>query len=188
MKETIKSAADLAGRANEDNPREITDDQLAMLAKSMAAFGDLSGLILNRTTGRLVGGHQRVKLLGDAPVTITRRWSKPTRLGTVAEGHVELHGEKFTYRVVKWDARTEQAAMIAANKHGGEWDRFKLRDLLEALRRDGQDMETVGFDTRELDKLLKEPEPPDQFPGVDENIAVQHVCPKCGYKWSGKPG
>lgn len=184
----IGKASDLASRANEDNPRQITDEQLARLAASMAKYGDLSGLVLNNRTGNLVGGHQRVKLLGDAPVTITHRYKKKTKVGTVAEGHVVHGGERFTYRVVNWDDKTERAAMVAANKHGGDWDTFKLRDLLDGLKGEGYDLELTGFDAQELEKLLKEPTPPEQFQGVDENIAVQHVCPKCGYKWSGKPG
>lgn len=189
MKEPkIRKASDLADRANEENPRQITDEQLERLKGSLLKFGDLSGLILNRNTGNQVGGHQRVKLFGDAPITITNRYKKKTKVGTVAEGYVTHGGERFTYRVVDWDPATERAAMVAANKHGGDWDTFKLRDLLDGLKGDGYDLELTGFDAQELEKLLKEPAPPDAFPGVDENIAVQHVCPKCGYKWSGKPG
>lgn len=43
------------------NPRKISDKHLAMMKKSMVEFGDLSGIIFNRRTGNLVGGHQRVK-------------------------------------------------------------------------------------------------------------------------------
>lgn len=28
-------------------------------------------------------------------------------------------------------------------------------------------------------------EAPDEFPAVNENIPVEHTCPKCGYQWSG---
>lgn len=30
-----------------------------------------------------------------------------------------------------------------------------------------------------------DPEPPDEFPVVDENIPTDHQCPKCSYRWSG---
>jgi len=43
------------------NPRTITDEQLKMLNKSLQTFGDLSGIVYNRRTGNLVGGHQRLK-------------------------------------------------------------------------------------------------------------------------------
>lgn len=31
-----------------------------------------------------------------------------------------------------------------------------------------------------------EPAPPPAFPSVDETLATDHTCPKCGYEWSGK--
>jgi len=181
----IKTVADLAERANPENPRQITDEKLAALAKSLAEFGDLSGLVLNGK--HMIGGHQRVKLLGDSPVVITKRYAKPTRVGTVAEGYVLHDGERFTYREVKWPAEKERAAMVAANAHGGEWNDFRLKEILAGLKEGGFDMDAVGFDDAQLAEILKEASPPEEFPGHDENIAIQHQCPKCGYRWSGKP-
>ena len=153
----------------------------------MREHGDLSGLILNVTTKRLVGGHQRVKILGDAPVTVERRFKKPTAQGTVAEGFVEFGGERFLYREVKWNIAKEQMAMIAANKHGGEWDDAALKELLSGLAEEKFDMSMTGFSLEELESILKEAQPPNEFPGVDENLPIEHKCPKCGYQWSGKP-
>jgi hypothetical protein len=31
-----------------------------------------------------------------------------------------------------------------------------------------------------------EPESPEQFPEVDENLPTEFKCPKCQYAWSGK--
>ena len=81
---------------NPDNPRTITDERLEALRHAMTEFGDLSGLVVNLTTGRYVGGHQRVKILGDRPVTITKRYNKPTVRGTVAEGFVSYDGESLS--------------------------------------------------------------------------------------------
>lgn len=36
---------------------------LRALQKSMAEFGDLSGIVFNRRTGNLIGGHQRIKII-----------------------------------------------------------------------------------------------------------------------------
>jgi hypothetical protein len=30
------------------------------------------------------------------------------------------------------------------------------------------------------------PQAPQQFPAVGADIATEHSCPKCGYRWSGK--
>ena len=28
---------------------------------------------------------------------------------------------------------------------------------------------------------------PEAFPSYDENILIEHTCPRCGYEWSGGP-
>src|SRR4051812_43912555 len=108
---------------NAENPRTITPAKRAMLKKALLKFGDLSGIVYNRKTKQLVGGHQRREIFDpESVVTITKKFSKPTKTGTVAEGFVEFNGEKFSYREVYWDAHLEKAANIAANKGAGEWD------------------------------------------------------------------
>ena len=37
---------------------------------------------------------------------------------------------------------------------------------------------------QELQRAI--PEAPESFPMVDDTIATEHQCPKCGYEWSGK--
>src|SRR3990167_1256023 len=103
------------------NPRKISDQKLEMLKKSLDQFGDLSGIVFNRRSSRLVGGHQRLKVLPkDLPIKITKTYKEPTRTGSVADGYVEIDGERYRYREVDWDDPTEKAANIAANQHGGE--------------------------------------------------------------------
>jgi hypothetical protein len=52
-------------RPDELNPRQITPEQQERLKKSLAAYGDISGVVFNRRTRKLVGGHQRTALFGD---------------------------------------------------------------------------------------------------------------------------
>lgn len=137
------------------NPRRITDEKLAALGRSMARFGDLSGIVFNRRTGRVVGGHQRLKHLPpDAVVTITERLGRANEQGTVALGYVDWHGERWSYREVDWAEEDEKAANIAANKHGGEWDMPQLADLIAELDAGGYAIELLGFDEQELQRLL----------------------------------
>lgn len=141
--------------ANPQNPRKISDQQLEALRLAMGEFGDLSGLVVNLTTGNMVGGHQRVKILGDAPITILHRYDKPTKQGTVADGWVNYNGEKFVYRAVRWNKVKEQAAMIAANKHGGEFDDELVKSLLAELSATGEiDMTLTGFAPDELEAMF----------------------------------
>lgn len=96
-------------------------------------------------------------------------------------------GERFVYRVVDWDAQTEMAAMVAANKHGGDWDELKLKEVLSSLKAsDFENIELTGFDLHELERVLAESKSPEEFPSLGEDLEVEHKCPKCGYVWSGK--
>lgn len=138
---------------NAQNPRTITDQKKAMLKKALLKFGDLSGIVYNRKTKQLVGGHQRREAFdSDSVITVTKKYSRPTKTGTVAEGFVELKGERFSYREVVWDEITEKAANIAANKGAGEWDLPKLGEWLKELNSFDIDfdLELTMFDADEL--------------------------------------
>jgi hypothetical protein len=41
------------------NPNRMTDADKGRMKASLAEFGDLSGIVINRRTDQLVGGHQR---------------------------------------------------------------------------------------------------------------------------------
>lgn len=45
------------------NPRRISPKAMQGLRASLTRFGELGGIVFNRRTGNLVGGHQRVKAL-----------------------------------------------------------------------------------------------------------------------------
>ena len=65
-----------------------------------------------------------------------------------------------------------------------------LKELLSDLKSEDFEMELAGFGASALDGLLTDqaaPEAPDDFPEVDEDIPTEYECPKCSFKWSGKP-
>lgn len=167
---------------NPRNPRKISDRQLESLKASLEKFGDLSGIFYNRRTKRFGGGHQRGKAMPkDAEVTIEREYKKPTRTGTVAEGFIDAWGERFTYREVDWAPDFEEAANIAANKQGGEWDEAKLAEVMAELSEELR--KATGFSDEEIAAITQTP---DFLPGtedeqgrLDEKKPV--TCPKCGY-------
>lgn len=139
----------------EYNPRTITDEQLARLKKALHEFGDLSSIVFNRRTGRLVGGHQRLKCLPPDAVIQKEKLKKPSRSGTVAAGTITIDNEAYTYREVDWDEAKEKAANIAANQHGGEFDDEKLKEILEELSNiEDFDIDLTGFDTSAIDAVL----------------------------------
>jgi hypothetical protein len=175
-------------KPNPRNPRKISDAKLTALARSMDKFGDLSGIVYNRKTDRLVGGHQRLKNIPpEAEISIVERLDKPTKQRTIARGFVSIDGELWTYREVDADEQWEYEANVAANKHGGDFSFPELPNLLSELDAQGTDLELIGFDTSEAERLLAYNVAPEDFPEYGEDIDVAHQCPKCGYEWSGKP-
>lgn len=163
--------------ANPKNPRKVTKAKLNMLKASMAKFGDLGCIILNRTTGHLVGGHQRIASMGlaakDTQVTLLAQSDKPDKVGTVAYGHILLDGASFNYREVVWTEEFEQVAMVAANKGAGDWAFPELKDLLMEFDSQGYDLDLTMFDKNDLDDLFGGPAPKDDEAKQDSPASNQ---------------
>ncbi|MCP4650293.1 MAG: DNA modification methylase [PVC group bacterium] len=122
----------------EYNPREITDEALSGLEKSIDEFGDLSGIVFNERTGNLVAGHQRIKALqkkyGNLEIA-NRQIKLPT-------------GEVFKVRYVDWDIKKEKLANITANNPNIQGDfTSDLTPLLEDIQIDFPDL----YDDLQLD-------------------------------------
>ena len=148
---------------NPQNPRKISDAELTQLSDSLKRFGDLGGIVLNRITGQLVGGHQRVSAFrqSEVPVVLTDELKKPDRTGTVAYGYIELNGTRYNYREVTWTKEQERIANIAANNIGGDWDNQLLAEVLKSIRdlppaTDGtvSALDQTGFSDNDLTRLL----------------------------------
>jgi ParB-like chromosome segregation protein Spo0J len=150
MKQNL-TAKDLRKSGADYNPRTITKPELDRLKKAIEEFGDLGGIVFNRRTGRLVGGHQRVKVIPKDAIIEKTDLSAPSRTGTAAHGFIVIDGEKYSYREVDWDESREKAANIAANAHGGDWDEAKLGELLKELSADVNfDIDLTGFTLAEV--------------------------------------
>jgi len=120
------------------NPRRELrpgDPEYEALRRSITEFGLVEPLIWNRRTGRLVGGHQRLRVLRDLGVR-----------------EVEVS-------VVDLDEQRERILNIALNRIQGEWDEDRLRGLLAELEEAGADLSLTGFTEAEIDDLLAELEP-----------------------------
>lgn len=142
-------------KGNNRNPRKISNEKLDLLKKSIAEFGDLSGIVYNKRLDRLIGGHQRKKIIPeDADIVIEKTYATPTPAGTTAEGFVKLGTETMRYREVDWPEDKDFAANIAANKHGGEWDIPVLNEILLDLDAANYDLGLTGFTETELEDLL----------------------------------
>jgi ParB-like chromosome segregation protein Spo0J len=131
------------------NPRKIlkpTDAAYRRLRASLEEFGLVEPLVWNERTGRVVGGHARLRILKEL-------------------GYTEV-----PVSVVRLDAAKEKALNVVLNNHEaqGRYDPAKLEVLLTELE-DLPEFELTGFDSRTLADLRLEPvaelpplEPPDR--------------------------
>jgi len=139
----------------EYNPRKMSDQDRRALEQAMRAFGDLSGVVFNRKTGNLVGGHQRVTALEKSwPVVIVETLKEPDNVGTVAAGYIKTPFGNWSYREVDWELAVEKAANIAANRISGTWDDAKLKDVLVGLDTGAGLLELSGFSPVELQGIM----------------------------------
>ncbi|QDP63900.1 MAG: putative ParB [Prokaryotic dsDNA virus sp.] len=126
-------------QAADYNPRQITAAQYDALKFSLEKFGFVQPVVINNRTGRVVGGHQRIKAAIDIGIT-----SVPTV-------------------TLDLDNHDEKALNLALNRVGGDWDDRLLTKMLADLGSEGWDLADLGFDDTELDRLLNatttEPEP-----------------------------
>lgn len=167
----------------EQNPRKITPSRERILAKTLHKFGDLSGIVFNTANQKLVGGHQRKKILQNAKIEIVKKLGKPNKEGTVAYGFAHYDGEAYAYREVFWDETTHKLAAIAANEAGGEWDFKPLKNLMVELDDGTNDMEESGWELTSLENLMNdgsdfEPGTEEDQGRLDEKQMTQ--CPNCG--------
>jgi len=128
-----KNAADLLPA--EYNPRKDLkpgDLEYEKLKRSIEQFGYVEPVIWNKATGRVVGGHQRLKVLMDMGIT------------------------EVDCVVVDMPEDKEKALNIALNKISGEWDKDKLALLITDLQGADFDVSLTGFDPAEIDDLFKD--------------------------------
>ncbi len=191
------SLADL--KAADYNPRNITAKELANLGQSIAEFGDLSGVVFNRFSGQLVSGHQRISSMSKYQSKIETKPVKGDKHGTVEEGHILFKTDRGVVRVplriVEWDSlKTEGAANIAANAHGGDFDTKRLALLVGEIGGFGpeSDPNLLGLPIEQLKSLQSFAAPSDpssgsgskSFQSFDANEVEREMdckCPQCGF-------
>lgn len=117
------------------NPRKDLkpgDKEYEKLKRSIHEFGYVDPLIWNQQTGRLIGGHQRLKVLKDMGI------------------------EDVDVVIVDMNEEKEKALNVALNKISGDWDKNKLMLLITDLQGEDFDVSLTGFDPEELDDLFKD--------------------------------
>lgn len=117
----------LVSMLNPVNPRQISDDAKSALSEGFYRFGCVEPVIVNLTTGMVVGGHQRVTTASESGIK------------TLPVVELELTPER------------ELALNLALNKIGGNWDFDKLADLVMDIPI--EDVFVTGFSASEIDTI-----------------------------------
>ncbi len=154
---------------NPRNPNQHPQSQVALLAKVIGHQGWRSPVVVSTRSGFIVAGHGRYEAAKALGLSV-----------------VPVDYQDFATEADEW------AHLIADNRLAelAEADDAALRSLLGELKATDLDMDLSGFDATALQGLLSggaEPEPPADFPAVDENVPTEFQCPRCAFKWSGKP-
>jgi ParB-like chromosome segregation protein Spo0J len=145
------------------NARTHSDAQIAQIAASIREWGWTMPVLVDETGG-LIAGHGRVlaaRVLGlsTVPVMVARGWSD---------------AKVRSYRIAD-----NKLALLSA------WDDELLGMEFADLRQLGATVELTGFETGTIEDLIRGPQAPGAFTSYDETIETEHVCPKCGFRWSG---
>ena len=130
------------------NARTHSDQQVAMIAASIAEFGFVNPILVGSNDG-IIAGHGRLlaarKLgLDEVPVVVL--------------DHLD---------------ETKRRAYILADNRLAElagWDQALLADEVRILQEENFDLNLVGFTDEDLDAMLAVPEEPQQAPEAEEQI------------------
>ncbi len=166
------------------NARLHNEKNIAAVKASLDRFGMRSALVAQRSGEQLVvrvgnGRLQAAKELGwtHLPVMVCEEGDEEAMAFALADNK--------TAQLAEWDPDGLHAVFEELGAFSG--------DLLEVTGFDTQDVSNIisGLDqsgSTEESREAREPStPPESFPQYDENLEVEHRCPRCSYAWSGKP-
>ncbi len=146
------------------NPRialKEGDEEFTALKNSLERFGVATPLIVNKTTGNLVSGHQRLSVLK-------------------AMGKTETE-----VVIIELDEEKEKLLNIALNKIDGDWDYKKLQDLFKEFS--DEDIQFTGYTTEELDGLFGEADASDPTYSYEDDTEESDDEPEKVEKKQEKP-
>ncbi|MHC5897356.1 ParB N-terminal domain-containing protein [Nostoc sp.] len=156
-----------------NNPRIITTKQLTDLRSGIKQFGLLLPPIINKRTGNVVGGHQRIR-------------------AAQLEGLIEIE-----VNLVDVDEKGEIRLGLALNRINGKWDYQILEEVLAELS-NSEAIAFSGFSESDLVEIMSDYEEPfdETFESFAERFSTKRssefvafrsgkvffTCSKLGYE------
>jgi len=161
---TILHIKDLTPDAQ--NARAHTAKNLGMIADSLRAVGAARSIVIDED-GEVLAGNGLCEAAAEAGITRVQVVEADGNT-IIAVRRRGLTPEQKRQLAI-YDNRTAELA---------EWNVEMLRDFAA----EGFDLTPFEF----ADVSLTDKTTPAEFQKVDENLAIDHTCPKCGYRWSGR--
>lgn len=155
------------------NARKHPGNNLAAIKASLLQFGQVEPLVVQKSTGRVIGGNGRLQVMRDLA------WS------TVKIVRVDL------------DDRKAVALGVALNRSAetAEWNKPQLVDLLSEINETADGLlESTGFDVDDIAKLCSAAEKTAKDAAAEALTPVRtvtfqaregatHKCPECGFEF-----
>lgn len=146
-------------RADPTNPRKISKERFDALKKSIEEdpkFMELRPILADQD-GLIYAGRMRY------------------------EACVELGREVVPAHITRIDAAIARRRRLIDNNSYGEWDEDKLAEEVFALRDEGVDLRTLGFDEKDIARLLEVSGANGEQP---ERPPKTVVCPNCATEFT----
>lgn len=144
------------------NPKEHGEENIEAIKASLRKFGQDQPLVVQKQ-GRIVR-----KGNGRMTAAIQLGW---THIAALFCDEDEI-------------TAIERALADNRSAQLGGWNNPILRQVMEQLAERG-DGTLIGWSADAVESILGIKTGPTEFAEVGEDIDVDHVCPKCGYKFSG---
>ena len=150
----------------EKNPRVHSEKQVKQLSESIKKFGFTVPILIDENNN-IIAGHGRLEA------------SKLLKLKEIP-----------TIEIANLTEQEKKALIIADNQLtlNSNWNEEFLKDEINYLKDENFDLDLLGFSTEQLEDFFTDLRTLPNITNFDEfgeDIEVQHICPKCNYKWSG---
>ena len=155
------------------NARKHPANNLATIKASLLQFGQVEPLVVQKSTGRVIGGNGRLQVMRDLG------WK--------------------TVKVTRWDLDDRRAVALGVglnrSSEQATWNQPQLADLLQEVAESADGLlESTGFDADDIAKLCSAAEKTaaEASQGVDETVrtvsfqareGATHKCPECGFEF-----
>lgn len=169
----------------------------------LVELADLKPYPGNANVGDVEGLKESLEANSQYRPIVVNAGGERSRMTILAGNHTAEAALQLGWKKIRvWFVDVDDDAARRINLADNRWPERSHREapalaaLLEAAQANGG-LEGTGYSEDDATSMIAAlgadgdggagAGPPGEFPGVDpEELEIEHVCPKCGYEWSGK--